>query len=313
MPKFSVVIPLYNKEAFVGETITSILKQTFADFELLIINDCSTDKSENIAVTFIDKRIKIIRHEHNQGLSASRNTGIKNSCGDFITFLDADDTWKPDFLESILKLTEMFPECAIFGTDYEEKIGAKTTTPKKNFPENCLPGTFFKVEDFFKAALFNPIYCYSCVAFSKNVFENIGDFDTSIDYGEDVDFNIRVHTVYSLAYYYKPCATYSMGIESQITDSGVKNKRLPNLKKYEALADKNPSLKDYINAKHYYYASQYKNQKDIENFERLMSEIDFNQLSWKQKLLLKSPYALYKAFKTFKKFLLQKGIKVTPY
>lgn len=313
MSKFSIVIPLFNKEAYVGKTIESILNQTFSDFELIIIDDCSTDNSLYIAKGYSDPRIKIINHDINQGLSASRNTGIKNAVGDFITFLDADDTWKPFYLESILKLTELFPDCAIFGTDYEEKIGDKITLPKKNLPVDCMPGTMTKISDFFKAALFNPIYCYSCVTFSKHVFEKVGFFDTTIDYGEDVDFNIRCHTVFSLAYYYLPCATYSMGVESQITNSGVTNKRLPDLKKYDTLADKNPSLKNYINSKRYYYASQFKNQNKKEPFKKIMSEIDFNELSWKQKLLLKSPKPIYRLLKNIKTYLLKRGVKITPY
>ena len=77
MPRFSVVIPLYNKENFIENTIQSLLNQTFSDFEVLVVNDCSTDTSEQLVARFDDPRINIIQHSVNKGLSASRNTGIK--------------------------------------------------------------------------------------------------------------------------------------------------------------------------------------------------------------------------------------------
>jgi glycosyltransferase involved in cell wall biosynthesis len=313
MPKFSVIIPLFNKAEYVRATLNSVLSQLFTDFELLIVNDCSTDKSLEVVKQFEDKRIKILHHKKNSGLSASRNTGIKNASGEIITFIDADDLWKPDFLSSINQLSIKFPDCDIFGTDYEEKIGNKTAFPQKNLDAIYRENKMLKIPDFFEASLFNPIYCYTCVAFSINVFEKIGLFNTEIDYGEDVDFNIRVNTQFSLAYFCKSCAIYNLGVPNQITGSGIKNKRLLDFKKFDQLALGKPSLKKYLNMKRYYYASQYKNLKDEKMFSKFMAEIDFSQLSVKQTLLLKSPFWLYRIFKRSKAFLLEKGVKVTPY
>ena len=108
MPFFSVIIPVYNKEKYVQAAVKSVLNQTFTDFELIIVNDCSTDNSRKEVSKIISEQIKIIEHHENKGLSASRNTGIKNATGNFIAFLDADDEWKPDFLATIKSLISTF-------------------------------------------------------------------------------------------------------------------------------------------------------------------------------------------------------------
>lgn len=95
----SVVIPIYSVEAYISEAIDSVLSQTFKDFELLLIDDGSPDGSVGICESFNDSRIRIIRQE-NKGLAGARNTGIRNTRGDFIAFLDGDDLWLPKKLEA---------------------------------------------------------------------------------------------------------------------------------------------------------------------------------------------------------------------
>ena len=129
MPFFTVIIPLYNKENFVENTIKSIVSQTFYDYEILIINDCSTDKSVEKILPFLNNTIRLIEHSENKGLSATRNTGIKNATSNYITFLDADDLWKPTFLETIHQLIKNFPEAKIFGSNYEEVYSNKIEFP----------------------------------------------------------------------------------------------------------------------------------------------------------------------------------------
>lgn len=99
MPYISVIMPVYNVERFVEDAIRSVLAQTFTDFELLIIDDCSPDGSIALCEQFDDPRIRIIRHPRNRGLAASRNTGIRHACGELLAFLDSDDLWLPEKLE----------------------------------------------------------------------------------------------------------------------------------------------------------------------------------------------------------------------
>ncbi|QNG60201.1 glycosyltransferase family 2 protein [Bacillus sp. PAMC26568] len=107
MSKVSIIVPIYNKEKYISKTISSVLNQTYNNFELLLINDGSTDKSEDIILKFVkeDSRIKYIKQE-NQGVSAARNKGIDAAKGDYISFLDADDLYHKRFVELMLREIE---------------------------------------------------------------------------------------------------------------------------------------------------------------------------------------------------------------
>jgi len=89
----SVIIPTYNRAHLVGRAIRSVLNQTYQDFEIIVVDDCSTDNTEEIVKGFNDHRIRYMRHDRNRGGSAARNTGIKASQGKYIAFLDSDDEW----------------------------------------------------------------------------------------------------------------------------------------------------------------------------------------------------------------------------
>jgi glycosyltransferase involved in cell wall biosynthesis len=106
-PTVSVILPCYNGEQFIHEAIASVLNQTFKDLEIIVVDDGSTDDSVKIIETFLgDKRVRLLRHSVNRGIPATRNTGIKDSSGSFISFLDQDDLWLPGKLEKQLAVFE---------------------------------------------------------------------------------------------------------------------------------------------------------------------------------------------------------------
>ena len=107
MIRFSVIIPLYNKANFVRKTIESILNQTFTGFEIVVVNDGSTDNSLDVVNEISDPRIRIFTKE-NGGVSVARNFGIEKSQNEYIAFLDADDLWLPDYLETIKNMIEQY-------------------------------------------------------------------------------------------------------------------------------------------------------------------------------------------------------------
>lgn len=102
----SIIVPVYNAEKFIKTTIESVLNQTFTDFELLLINDCSTDSSIDVIKAFSDNRIRLINQKENLGAWAARNRGIKEAKGRFISFLDSDDLWEKEKLEKEMKFME---------------------------------------------------------------------------------------------------------------------------------------------------------------------------------------------------------------
>lgn len=115
-PFFSVVIPLHNKEPHIARALSSVFSQSSSDFEVLIIDDASTDGSVDVVSTFTDKRIKLLsRDTPGPGGYAARNMGIRNAQGQYIAFLDADDCWNKDHLSSLKLLAQQFPKEQFLG------------------------------------------------------------------------------------------------------------------------------------------------------------------------------------------------------
>ena len=313
MPLFSVVIPLFNKEDYIKSTIQSVLNQSLKDFELIVVNDGSTDNSFKLAKECIQglSNCRII-DQNNQGLSASRNRGIKESKGDLVAFLDADDLWNSEFLKTINDLYINFPDASLYGTGYLEKFHDKVILePKKNINHE-LKNKAFLIEDFFDANLFQPIVCQSSFAAKKMVFKELS-YNETINLSEDIDFYIKSNLKYKFAYSYKNLATVLLNIPDQITKSGIAEKTIPNFDLYEQEALKNQSLKKYLDFYRYTFAIQYKLEKDIDNFKLLVNKIALNNLNSKQKFLLKSPLFVLRKLKVFKNYMLKKKIRMTSF
>ncbi len=311
MSKFSVVIPLYNKEDFIKNSLNSVLSQTFQDFEIIIIDDCSTDRSLSIVKHFIDKRIKIIEHSKNKGLSASRNTGINTASAEYIAFLDADDLWKPGFLEKIDFLIETYPQASLFATKYDVLLKNNKTLEHqfqiKDFTNHGI------IPNFFENNLNQSIFYPSCLCVQKKVFESIGLYNESINYSEDVDFNIRSQADFKFAYSDEALVTYLRVSENQITQSGLDGKTIPDYDFYEEKFKGRNDIKKYLDFQRYTKGKQYKLSGDKNNYHKLISRIDFKNLTRKQTVLLKSPRILLKLTTNFKLILLKMGVEVNSY
>ncbi|MFI1744768.1 glycosyltransferase family 2 protein [Thalassobellus sediminis] len=119
-PLVSIITPMFNSEAFISETINSVLKQTYKNWELLLIDDNSQDKTLSIVQEYIKNypQIKLLKNDTNQGAAISRNKGIDFAKGDYIAFLDADDLWKPEKLESQIKFMQT-ENCDVCYSSYE--------------------------------------------------------------------------------------------------------------------------------------------------------------------------------------------------
>ena len=132
MIKFSIIVPLYNKELSIRTTIESILKQTYPHFELIIINDGSTDRSLEIAEQFTDNRISIV-DVPNGGVSNARNIGISKASYDYLTFLDADDLWYENSLDEFKFLIDNFKKGQVFFTSHSLNIKSIQSREKRYY------------------------------------------------------------------------------------------------------------------------------------------------------------------------------------
>lgn len=127
MPKFSIIVPIYNVEQYLNKCIDSILNQTFTDYELILVNDGSTDNSSNIINSYKNENIIIINQE-NQGLSEARNSGLKKSTGEYVLFVDSDDYIDKDLLLNLNKSIDNEPDLVRF----QLRVIGNTS---KNYPE----------------------------------------------------------------------------------------------------------------------------------------------------------------------------------
>jgi len=312
MPLFSVIIPLYNKSKHIEATLKSVTIQTFTDFEVIVVNDVSTDDSLMIAQTVKDDRIRIINHSVNKGLSASRNTGIQNAKSDFIAFLDADDLWKPDFLRTIHQLLIQYPDTGIFATKYEE------VHPKNIVLPIGVTGTQLKENqsyllDFFSTNMGKLAVSFSSLAMRKDILNDVGTFDEEISYAEDIDFYIRAFYEHKLAYLNTSLACYMIYDNHQMSLAGLKNKTIPNFDKYEYMADNRPEIKRFLDFYRYIMAKQYKLDTNRLGYIKMLNGIDLSSLNYKQITLLYAPAFALKLIKKIKALLLRKGINPTTY
>lgn len=310
MAFFSVIIPLYNKENYIHRTIESILNQSFTDFELIIVDDASTDDSLVLAKKYTSEKIIFIEHAKNKGLAATRNTGIKQASSSYITFLDADDYWKPNFLKTIHELIISYSEARIFATNYEEDWKGKILVP--NNGTNNLPRDFSGYIDFFKLNIGQGIYCHGSVCFHRELFEKIGLYNEQIEFSEDIDFNIRANFHFKLAYSTKREMVYAMKISHQITRNSILNKSIPDYSLYANWERHSIYLKKYLDFERYVITKKLKKSKD-NRWIYVKKQIDLKNLNWKQKLLLLVPNFVSSLFDNVKMVFLILGIKISTY
>ncbi len=191
MPKISVVIPAYNVMAYLPETVESVIKQTFTDLEVLIINDGSSDQIVQWVSQLTDPRIKLISQE-NQGLPGARNTGITHAQGEYIAFLDADDLWEPSKLEKQVECFEKAPEVGLVYT-WTTLIDSLRKPIGITFNYD-LEGKVWE-----QILVVDAVGNGSSAMVRRNCFNTVGNFDTSLTWGEDWDMWIRIAAQYPFA------------------------------------------------------------------------------------------------------------------
>lgn len=203
----SVVIPLYNKEGQIEKTLRTVLLQTYQNFEIVVVDDGSTDRSVEIVTTMGDKRIRLI-HQQNAGVSAARNRGIAEAKGEFIALLDADDEWKRDYLATQMRLVERYPQCDVFATNYEFRNEYGDVVP------TIIRGLLFDgqtgvLSNYFEVASnSNPPLWTSAVMARKSALESVGGFPVGIVSGEDLLTWARLACRYKIAWTRESMAIY---------------------------------------------------------------------------------------------------------
>lgn len=215
---FSIVIPLYNKEPFVGKTLESVLRQRFEDFELIVVDDGSTDGSAAIVEANPDPRVRLIRQQ-NGGMSVARNRGISEAQAEYIVLLDADDDWHPDFLAELHALIAEFPGTGVFcGAWKASQQGGKEKTIR--WDEALPEGARVLREDYLERLSTgeSPIHS-SNVCVTRSLFEKVGMFKKGVVPGQDIDMWIRLTLESPVAHVNKVLMVHHRGITGRISNA----------------------------------------------------------------------------------------------
>ena len=203
----SVIIPLFNKEHEITRTLRSVLRQTFSNFEIVVVDDGCTDRSVEKIKQIDDPRIRIVR-QNNTGVAAARNRGVAEARYHWVALLDGDDEWREDFLAEMHNLIQQYPQCAVYGCHYDfcDLQGRITPAIIRRIRFSGESGV---LENYFEVACHShPPLCSSAVVIRKTALEKIGGFPTDIQAGEDLLTWARLAIRYSIAYTKRHLAIY---------------------------------------------------------------------------------------------------------
>lgn len=295
----SVVIPLYNKEQSITATLQSVLAQTYTDYEVIIVDDGSTDNSLNVVREYISSLpslqeragvrplIRLI-HQENAGVSAARNAGILAAQGEYVAFLDADDLWTPDFLETLAALIRDYPDAGLYSLGYMV-VGSQlpNNTELEAYNRDAYRG--FEREPWSGDMDLNS--GTSCSR--KERLIRVGMFDTRITHGEDIDFWWRLIIDGGLARDKKCCAFYRMDAENRAM------RRFPPINKsicyyvdkYNESRTTNAEFRCFYDKEMIYRLYPYLFIKQYaKDARRLARKLDYSQLKWSMHFRMMLPY-----------------------
>lgn len=296
---FSIIIPLYNKVDYCVKAIESVISQSYTDWECIIVDDGSTDGSGSIADKYANENAKIsVIHQNNAGVSAARNNGAKQSNGDYICFLDADDWWSPLFLEKMKWLIENYPNAGIYGVNYyyhkngKDEVRVHADTGYINY---------FKT---YSNKLQMPLYP-SSVCIPKNVFNIIGGFP-SLKLGEDFIVWVRIALKYRVAFLDEPLVYYNQDVPVTLRAVGnliePSKHMLWHLKDVDQASKTNKDLKILLDKLRVYSMKPYYRNVHFHNkAKEILKSVDWQAQPYIQKIYYKLPIPILKILFTIQK------------
>ena len=298
-PRFSVIMPLYNKAPYVRKAVESVVGQTCRDWELIVVDDGSTDGGGDIVASIGDPRIRLVRQE-NAGVSAARNRGVALSGeaafrSPYICFLDADDWWEPNFLEEMAVLIERHPDAGIYGTGYWiVKNGRKRLAPigvDDGFTEGEI--NYCRV---YARTLCMPLWT-GAVCLPRHIFDEQGGFPTGIKLGEDFLLWVRVALAHSVVLLNKPLSNYNQDVD--VTYRGTHHLHDPRehmlwqLGEYEPLEKSNPDYKQLIdNLRTYSLWPYHLDRRYHTAAQQELAKVDWSRQTGRWRRLYRMPLAI---------------------
>ncbi len=310
MPLFSVIVPLFNKEATIVRALRSILAQEETDFEIILVNDGSTDGSVAQAKKVDDPRIRFFETK-NRGVSAARNLGAEKATGDVLAFLDADDTWEPHHLTVLKQLYHDFPGSVLLATSYSifYREGHVVTPDFDNLPN----GWCGVLDDFFATSLIYRVAWTSAVAVPKDAFLSSGGFNTAFAIGEDTDLWIRLALSGPVAFCNLPSATHRLDAQNRAGKRPIASIPHATFTGYEAEEQKRPSVKRFVDLYRIEFALKHRVAGRVDIAKQYLEAVDPAHIPWRTELLLALPIGVLKGLYAVKKFLEKNRMLVSAY
>lgn len=217
MPKISVVIPMFNAAATIRRALDSVLAQTERDFEVLVVDDDSADGCAALVEACADPRVRLIRQPHGF-VSAARNRGVREARADLVSFLDADDEYRPAFLETVLRLRERWPTAGAYSCAFSivDRLGVERSMIYRALPPFPWEGL---IPDYFESAIGLQPVCSSAVAVPKKLLEDLGGFREERLPGEDIELWFRIALGHPIAFSSVHGAVYHRDVANSLTDT----------------------------------------------------------------------------------------------
>lgn len=313
MVKFSVVIPLYNKEQDILTTITSVLNQSYKSFEIIIIDDGSTDSSAKIVRKINDDRVKLFE-KINEGVSSARNLGVEKSTTEYITFLDGDDYWHPHHLENLNLLITKFPEHLWYGSAYEKKRNKQLTTKMDSPILEKGNHWIGEVDEFFRYCFKDSLVNSSSVCFKKEFFNELKGFNINFSHGEDTDLWIRAALSSKLVFSNIVSSCNNLIGSNRSSDISINNRHTINFDSFSEEEEKNSFLKKYLDLNR--YSQIIKNKLSGKNLlltSDYLKKIDLNNLNRKQRILINQNNISLKLLFLIQRKLVSMGIRLSSF
>lgn len=291
----SVVIPLYNKAQSIRKTLDSVLAQTYKDFEIVVVDDGSTDESADVAEAFLQASrhsplaFRLIR-KPNGGVSSARNAGILAAKGEYVAFLDGDDLWGPEYLSISAKLIADYPNAGIYGTAsglvINDVLKGETTlyVGHRGWIENPW--------------IVGPPFSTSATIVDKKVFDVIGLFDERMTHGEDLDMWWRIVLKYPCVYEDVVHSYYRVDAENSLMSRPIPlETHLPNfIDKYTVERANSETFRKFFDKEMIYRLYPYLfDKKNRKKAKELASQLDYSMQKISMRLRIQFPH-LYRLY-----------------
>lgn len=313
-PKFSVIVPLYNKARDIVETLESVWAQTHTEFEVIVVDDGSTDHGMDLISHHLDPRLRLFRQE-NQGVGPTRNFGVRQAKGRYVAFLDADDYWHPHHLADLDQITTVYSEGQWFGTAYEKDFGSGQTRPMDTPLSNLAQDWSGPLDNFFVMAKKDCPAWTSALCFDKEFFSELGGFNPEITLGagEDTELWIRAALASPLYFCNRVSARHRLQGSNRVSHAPTLKRRFIDLDQFNDAATQRPDLKYYLDVNRYAIGLKYQLAGESKIAASYFDAIDVHSLTKKQRLLMHSPVWALNLMRHIQVLLLHCGWRLTAF